>query len=122
MIKFDLERALAGDKVITRCGDEVEQLMVFNCRSAKSLYCVIDCKVLSFDSRGRFNYMDGDTGFDLFMAPKKLSGFINVYPNGGIGFNNTLSTAKIMAGEDILARIDISQFNEGHGLESKDDL
>ena len=119
MIEFDLERALAGDKVITRCGDEVEQLMVFNCRSEKSLYCVIDCKVQSFDSRGRFNYIDGNTSFDLFMAPKKLSGFINVYKYNG-AISATLKSAKDAACIGILARIDLSQFNEGHGLENED--
>ena len=30
MIKFDLEKALAGEKVITRNGEEVTQIVKFN--------------------------------------------------------------------------------------------
>jgi hypothetical protein len=116
MIRFDLEKALAGEKVITRDGREVTQITRFkgvidNC---ESIYALLDGEVISFYDTG--DYSDGYSSKDLFMAPKKLSGFINVNVDKLTGeITIKLDTTGIV-GSKTTARIDLSQFEEGHGL------
>jgi hypothetical protein len=78
MIKFDLERALAGEEVITRDGDRVTQTYVFKYVVGDSLFVVKNEGVYRYNLEGRY-YGDTDSPSDLFMVPKKLSGFVNVY-------------------------------------------
>jgi len=67
MKPFNLERALAGDKVITRDGREVTQLVHFkNVETSNDLFGVLEHCILSWKENG--NYW-GDDVFDLFMAP-----------------------------------------------------
>ena len=119
MNKFNLERALDGDKVITRDGREVTQLTNFNVR--------VDYMPLTgvVDKALRYWHLDGTNpnkltaDGDLFMAPKKLSGFVNVYDNRYQP--SPIHLTRELADEHCepstrLACIDISQFNEGHGL------
>ena len=115
MEKFNLERALNGDKVVQ--GDsEASQFKVFSVESGiLPLVCIIS---------GRFHHcrLDGTTTGDtpLTMAPKKLSGFVNIYADGiGSARYATNALARKWADEsglELIACIDLSQFEEGHGL------
>ncbi len=135
MIKFDLEKALAGDKVVTRDGRDVTQLhrfLVKNGTLARSLgsndiFCaVIDGYVGSVTVKGVYSvYSDGDgeLDLDLFMAPKKLSGFVVGFAtdDGKSTFSNTFATKE--AADDFASNgvhktycIDLSTIEQGHGL------
>ena len=117
MIKFDLERALAGDKVVTRTGREVTQIHSFTLSNKVVVCGVRDISVGTWNGLGE--YHDGRTcDADLFMAPEKLSGFVNIYKNGICGnVSETKSLADLYAKtKQRIACIDLSQFKEGHGL------
>ena len=103
MIKFDLEKALAGDKVVNNIGDEQFQCHAFKDAGERNIGCVRNGQV--------YVYMEDE----LFMAPKQLSGFVNVYASGAHSYHATLKDAKGFGGS-IVARIDLSQFPEGYGL------
>lgn len=116
MIKFDLEGALAGDKVITRDGQEVTQFKVFSTSSGEDLACVIDGSVRLYDGlSGLAKIADN---IDLFMAPKNLSGFVNIYDNDSCTYSvhSDRRTADKLAGSKRTACINLSQFEEGYGL------
>ena len=108
MIKFDLERALAGDKVLTRmANEEVLQIHKF---------------ILSDDDYNLIGVIDGCirslSSEDLHMAPKKLSGFVNLYKdNRGVIIHRTKYAADEFAFKpDRIACIDLSQYEEGEGI------
>jgi hypothetical protein len=109
MIKFDLEKALAGEKVIIRSKAEVEQLKTFEVEGRK-IICGVIGETFHYDIQKS----------DLFMAPKKLSGFVNLYDNGDVGPIIHNSKKEAMCGRNLIknriACIDLSQFEEGHGL------
>ena len=105
MIKFDLEKALAGDKVINKIGDEQKECHRFE---------GVDGANIGHVRNGQI-YISKES--DLFMAPKKLSGFVNVYDDGRTGFtNDTRKECDETCREGRIAVIDLSQFEEGHGL------
>ena len=125
MIKFDLEKALAGDKVVTRDGQPITQLVKFKTYSGSVLYglnCDMD-KIESWLIDGRYHDVKGECAADLFTAPKKLSGFVNIYRDDGELSLGCLHDDKAMCvannniqGKKAIACIDLSQFDEGHGL------
>ena len=82
MIKFDLEKALAGEKVITRDGQEVTQLVKFDVKDVDyPLLGVLSDNINSWQCSGRYNIDESEHALDLFMAPKKLSGFMSISRN-----------------------------------------
>ena len=91
MKPFNLEKALAGDPVVTRNGRPVTNIHRFNdLNHNRRLYGVIDGKLCSFLENGRFSsYELSETDHDLFMAPKivKKSGWVNIYPNNRTGID-----------------------------------
>ena len=104
MIEFDLERALAGDKVITVKFETVYQLKEFSLKERDNLLVgVVNDQVC---------YLPAS---HLRMAPKKLSGFINYYENGVISIYETKEAADCF---DVcrVACIDLSQHEEGEGI------
>ena len=111
MIKFDLERALAGDKVFNGCGEEISELTrFFSADEGNCEYAGV---------RGGRIYIHGED--DLFMAPKNLIGFANLNRYGSglaivAGTFATKAIADLNAGNKRIACIDLSQFEEGHGL------
>lgn len=124
MKPFNLEAALAGEKVITRDGQEVTQLTKFDVKGEFVIYGVVNKTMESWTTKGSWNREGTVCNTDLFMAPKKLSGFVNVYPSGTGQIHLTKSRANGIANgiantdrEKRLACIDLSQFEEGHGLE-----
>jgi len=121
VIKFDLEKALAGDKVVTRDGREVTQLVNFVVMTDRSLCGVLDKELCTWLIDGS-RYVSGVPveNYRLFMAPKKLSGFVNVYDDGRHGTVHKTKTAADEWAEDMprdcirLTCIDLSQFEEAH--------
>ena len=122
MKAFNLEKALAGEKVITRDGQEATQIVKFTNlqQDQETIYVVMDKEVRSYYSDGAYDEMVDESRYDLFMAPKKLSGFINVYDTGIFGnIHDTKSKADDSNGGPGTLRvacIDLSQFSEGEGL------
>lgn len=94
MIEFDLERALKGDAVADA----------------------------SLRASRNHNPSGIKSDTDLFMVPEKLSGFVNFYGDGAFGGFGTVCDSEEECkvrreGEGkILACIDLSQFDVGHGL------
>jgi len=76
MEKFDLERALAGDPVVTRDGREVTQLTLFKAnRAIYPLVGVVNGQLESFRENGK----SWSESPDLFMKPKVVENWFNVY-------------------------------------------
>ena len=118
MIKFDLERALAGDRVVTRYGSEVSQLTRFESDSDWFLVGVVNGSIMRWNAKGET--FENNSEYYIFMAPKKLSGFVNVYEDGDVGqvAHRTKKSAVFCRSDTktCIACIDLSQFEEGHGL------
>lgn len=82
MRPFDLERALAGDKVITRNGQEVTQLHLFKDTNYNApLIGIINKNIFHWTDKGYFvpDYDRWDHSMDLFMVPTKKTLWFNVY-------------------------------------------
>lgn len=86
MKPFNLEEAKAGKPVITRCRYKV-RLVCFDRKGTCPLAGLIDVSEESeelyetFRLDGRFLHDGNDHRYDLFMAPIKKEGWINIYPN-----------------------------------------
>jgi hypothetical protein len=80
---FDLERALAGDPVVTRDGRPVTQLTHFKdvANGHDSLCGVVDGVICSWQEHGLY-CLSGPSSTDLFMAPKKRTVWVNLYGDG----------------------------------------
>lgn len=92
MKPFNLERALAGDKVVTRSGIEVVELYYINTMS--KVVAVVNGSLEMYLEDG--SYIKGqETRFDLFMSPKKIviERWANVYRNGSEIIYNTKEDA-----------------------------
>ena len=122
MREFNLGLALSGDKVITRDGREVTQVHSFDAQDTEfNVYGVVDDGVESWTNSGSYHDINELSGADLFMVAKSLGGFINVYNDLSNPFS--LHATKIdanttdnMVSVHRVALIDLSQFEEGHGL------
>jgi hypothetical protein len=79
MEEFNLERALAGEPVCTRDGNEVTQLTYFE--APKDLFSVVGVlknEVYCWQTNGRFLQTQEDAK-DLFIKPKEKVIWVNVY-------------------------------------------
>ena len=104
MIKFDLEKARAGDVVVDIKGNKVQQLTIFE---ASESYVI--CGVLQGSFRSGL-YED-----ELFMAPKMGKGFMNVYLYHDTGeIYPTKREADEAASHSRSMCIDLSQFPEDY--------
>jgi hypothetical protein len=81
MEKFNLERALAGEPVITRDGKEVTQLVYFKDVINKDcVYGVLGNQITTWCIDGKFFHDDpNEFKADLFMKPKENAIWVNVY-------------------------------------------
>ena len=124
MIEFNLERALAGDAVVTRDGREVTQVVKFDIFDDIQVHGVVEMGVEQWFANGNYYSGGRKCGADLFMAPKKLSGFVNVYrdSDGFLWFGSHCDSVKVAArnreleDDSRVACIDLSTIEEGHGL------
>lgn len=86
MQPFNLERALAGDPVQTKDGKPVTQLVLFNeVDDNYPIRAVIDGCIHSITVCGKFWGNNSESGMDLFMAPVKREGWVNIYHDTFIG-------------------------------------
>ncbi|HXT83636.1 MAG TPA: hypothetical protein VN704_04805 [Verrucomicrobiae bacterium] len=87
IIPFDLEKALAGNEVITRNGLEVIECVYFKKREQFNLLALIKEPENKYSTLKAFNddgtFCRDEPEFDLFMKPKiiKLYGGLYKYPD-----------------------------------------
>lgn len=124
MKPFNLERALAGDKVVTRDGREVTFVGHFPKLTPGYRVAAIiagDQIIRQFGESGKYN-MDGQEAItDLFMAPKTVKRWVNFYAEGGVvDFGTELlakTNGKYCAG--LIAIAVPVEFEEGYGCEAQ---
>lgn len=83
MKPFDLERALAGDPIVTRDGKEALDFAYFpniKNEAEEKIRVVIDGGIFSYFTNGKY-YSYKESSSDLFMAGTKKEGWINIYSN-----------------------------------------
>jgi hypothetical protein len=86
MKPFNLEAALAGAKVVTGDKKLVTDIAYFPSSNCRYTVCaVIDGDILYFTVNGYFHSGNIDFTRDLFMAPVKSEGWINIYSGEMIG-------------------------------------
>ena len=131
MSEFNLEKALSGERIETRGGREITQLVKFNTNSGCVLYGldVENDHVEQWLIDGRYHGINPECDGDLIMSPKRVNGFVNVYNN----ISPTWHEDEVQANSDavniisrqpenpkddtvLLATIDLSEFEVGHGL------
>lgn len=91
MKPFNLKEALEGKPVVTRTGDAVTQLYLFNCDDDLPLMGVLNNELHSFTKDGKWSVYDADSrNADLFMAEEKKTIWINIWKNkNGFIFSTT---------------------------------
>ena len=120
MKTFDLEKALNTGKALTRDGREVTQLTRFDVYSTFSLRGVLDGNVNSWTDSGDSLSNKIESNLDLQNIPEKLSGCLNIYNSTGSRHDTLEEAIKASQGcRGLVARIDLSQFSVGHGLEDE---
>lgn len=91
MKKFDLEEYLKNPNkpIITRCGCQARIV----CTNKLGKYPIVALikggsieTMVDFESDGKYRHDFGDNDSDLFFAPEKKEGWINVYRGNG-GYN-----------------------------------
>jgi hypothetical protein len=85
MKDFNLEKALAGEPVITRDGQKVTEIVHLKTaqRELQKIIGVIDGQVNMFCERGYFDIGPPfQNELDLFMAPVKRIIWLNIFMNG----------------------------------------
>lgn len=108
MVDFNLERAQAGDKVLTLNNQTVEQLAEFRCHSRGEK----DTKLMGVVN-GVLMYHEAK---NLHMEPKPLSGCLSVYSDGTVKIFKTRHDSMCHCAGNVIARIDLSQHNEGEEM------
>lgn len=116
MKPFNLERALAGDPVVTRGGREVKDFHFFrSCTDEKSLIGVIATELRAWSITGVFSY-EGDKGLlDLFIAPVQRGLWLNVDSNGFVKAFPLKGSADKFASPERIACVQV-MYTEGEGL------
>lgn len=122
MKPFNLERALAGDKVVTRGGREVTFVGHFPQLTPGYRVAAIiagDQMIRQFGESGKYN-MDGQEAIaDLFMAPKTVKRWVNFYSDGTtISFDSKESAKEVNCwhSKPIATAVPV-EFEEGYGCE-----
>lgn len=115
MKPFDLQRALAGDKVVNRGGTEVTQLTKFDCKTSFTVVGVMDGAVYTWKEDGR--YVETKSCYDLFMAPKTVKRWVNFYGTQKSYHYDSEIKARRCAEHDAIAIAVPVEFEEGYGCE-----
>ena len=117
LLPFNLQRALAGDKVVTRGGREVTQLTRFDCKTSFTVVGVMDGAVHTWKEDGR--YVEQSSRYDLFMAPKTIKRWVNIHPSGDAKAFCDKQAALQHANwnQDLIAIAVPVEFEEGYGCE-----
>lgn len=110
MKPFDIEKAKAGNPVITRGGHQA-RIICFDRNHQQyqivSLVSVGDREIINgVTESGRYDNNASEHVYDLFMAPAKRSGWINIYhgviPNSRCGQHIFDTKEKAIAGSGSL--------------------
>src|SRR5271157_4724435 len=123
MKPFDLQKALAGAKVVTLHGKAVNNFVYFSTASKFKVIAQIegDAELKTFTESGKY-CPDLVTGKDLFMATTKKTGYINVYNDWdardlgttfglGLKTGNLIFATKELADENALpSRVAVATF------------
>lgn len=118
LLPFDLQRALAGDKVVTRDGREVTQLQKFDCDSEYCLVGIFEGQIESWTHTGRYIENKKELSLNLFMAPKTVKRWVNFYKNERATHYETENEAKEHADTFLAIAIAVPvEFEEGYGCE-----
>lgn len=119
LLPFDLQRALSGDKVVTRDGREVTQLHKFHAhRVTYPVVGVLDGKLISWNELGEF-LSESSNENDLFMAPKTVKRWVNFYSHEKtVSFDSEESAKEVNYWhlKPIAIAVPV-EFEEGYGCE-----
>jgi hypothetical protein len=111
---FDLDKALAGEKVITRDGIEVRELHKFKTSdSPYPLRGVVPGILSAWTNEGICSNSNIEPDNDLYMAPTKIKYYIHVYKQDGVmlsGHPNTLNWKQWSEGCDYMDYIQTFEF------------
>lgn len=104
MEKFNLERALAGEPVVTRDGREVTEIHLFKTiKTNYPLIVVVGGDNQEYTEEGKFN-INVYSNDDLFMKPKVVEGWFNVYVN-----NNGIVVTGVPYPSEEVAKVNIAE-------------
>jgi len=91
---FDLEAAKSGEPIVCRDGTPAKFVAhVLGARKTESVVVLIGDEVVLFAESGKFYPDESMESFDLFMAPKKRTVWVNFYENNFATFFNTQEEA-----------------------------
>ena len=79
MKKFDLQKALSGERVITRNGKEVTGLHLFGVDNELPLFGIVEKELHRWSKTGRLFTGSKDSYLDLFMPGGKKTMWVNIY-------------------------------------------
>ena len=92
MKEFDLQKALAGSRVVTKEGKEVKNLTYLKelTEDVFKVVGVVDGELLRWTEEGTSVYEDD--AVDLYLETEKCEGWVNVYRdfNGKVTFGRTV--------------------------------
>lgn len=119
MKPFNLERALAGDPVVTRGGQEVTQLHLFSAINCDyPLVGVVDNDILAFTKEGYYRIGDKKSAFGLLMAPVKKEIWVNIYEGGYTPFEvsspfySEADAVKAVSGNGCIKTVKIHEYED----------
>ncbi|WP_257755159.1 hypothetical protein [Burkholderia glumae] len=76
---FDLEAAKRGEPLVTRDGRKVTEFHHFETLVYRDCCCaIVDGFRRWINADGRY-YIEGESNHDLFMAPRKVTRWVNLY-------------------------------------------
>lgn len=77
---FNLEEALAGKPVVTRDGQEVTQITLFEgTTTSHPVFAVLEGDILCFNENGMHGI--NSSSLDLFMKVRTMTVWVNLYPD-----------------------------------------
>jgi hypothetical protein len=93
MKPFNLEAAQRGEKMITRAGEEAE-FIAYVPKAGKhyQVLALVGLMPKTYDTEGSF-LKGSESTYDLFMAPKKKTVWVNFFPCGEAFYHDTEEAA-----------------------------
>tara|TARA_R110002096_G_scaffold203040_2_gene387943 strand:- start:22 stop:354 length:333 start_codon:yes stop_codon:yes gene_type:complete len=110
MSKFNLKKALAGEKVITVSGSEVTNLTVMTIDGSDKLVGVYKKKIKQWNFNGSKPWNDN---LHLKMAPDMGEGFLYVFANGCTTMSKEKRSRNLL---NYIMCFDLSEYPIGFGL------
>lgn len=101
MKEFDLQKAIAGEPLITRYGRKVEQFFYFD-KAENSDYkiaAVVEGFLYTYQKNGNYETTNEESTLDLFMAPKTRKIYFAL-----IKLENDLITSSVYIDEEFMSK------------------